>query len=186
MLPARFKFLEEIGVLPKLVAAAIQYLGVKEIPGAANNPVIMDMAKGLGVEKIYTSDDKMSWCALFINHLIRVVGKPLVDYKGDKYNLLRALYLLFWGEEVKLEDLRLGDVVILSREGGGHVALFIAFTKSGNIILLGGNQGNQVSFGEFDPARIKGIRRYYSTGILPESAKKYTVDGTGVISRNES
>ena len=71
ILPAQIKFLNTIGVLPKMLSSALQYLGVKEIPGAASNPVIMDMARGLGISNIYTNDDT-SWCALFINHLIRI------------------------------------------------------------------------------------------------------------------
>lgn len=183
-LPKQFEWLNTIGTLPKMLAAGLQYLGVREIPGMKSNPVIMDMAKGLGVSDIYKNDD-MSWCAVFINHLIRITGKPMVNYKNDKYNLLRALWLLNWGEEVELEDIRLGDLVILSREGGGHVTIFIAFTKKGNFIGYGGNQGNQTSFGEFDPKRIKGIRRYYATGI-PESAKQYIVSSAGILSTNES
>lgn len=184
MLPEKYKWLNTIGTLPKLVSVALQYLGVKEIPGIKSNPVIMDMARGLGVSSIYTNDD-MSWCAVFINHLIRITGKPIVDYKNDKYNLLRARHLLNWGEPVKIHDLRLGDVVIIERPGGGHVFIFIAFAKNGNVIGIGGNQGNQVSIAEFDVDRVLGVRRYYATG-MPESAKQYTVDSTGVLSTNEA
>jgi hypothetical protein len=93
MLPEKYKWLDTIGELPKMVAAALQYLGIREVKGESNNPAIMDMAKGLGVANIYTNDD-MSWCALFINHLIRITGKPAVDTNGDKYNLLRALFCI--------------------------------------------------------------------------------------------
>jgi len=183
-LPTQYKFLDEIGVLPKMLAAALQYLGVKEIPGAASNPVIMEMARGLGVSNIYTNDDT-SWCALFINHLIRINGKPIVDYKGDKYNLLRAKYMLNWGQSVKLEDALLGDVVIIERPGGGHVFILIGFTKAGNLIGIGGNQGNKVSIAEFDKDRVLGVRRYYATGI-PASAKRYVLNSEGVVSTNEA
>ena len=184
ILPAQIKFLNTIGVLPKMLSSALQYLGVKEIPGAASNPVIMDMARGLGISNIYTNDDT-SWCALFINHLIRINGKPIVDHKGDKYNLLRAKYMLNWGQPVKLENALLGDVVIIDRTGGGHVFLLIGFTKEGNVIGIGGNQGNKVSIAEFDKDRVLGVRRYYATGI-PASAKRYILDSTGVVSTNEA
>lgn len=183
-LPEKYKWLENIGVLPKLIAAAIQYLGVREIPGPKSNPVIIDMAKGLGLGKIYTNDDT-EWCALFINHLMRIVGKPLMDIKGNLYNYLRSLYLLNWGEEVKIEDACLGDVVILKRTGGGHVFLLIAFTPGGNPVGIGGNQSNKVSIAEFDKSRIVGIRRYYSIA-KPESAKRYVVDSDGLLSTNEA
>lgn len=184
MIPEKYKWLNTIGTLPKLVSAALQYLGVKEIPGQKSNPVIMEMARGLGVSSIYTNDD-MSWCAVFINHLIKITGKPIVDYKNDKYNLLRARYLLNWGHPVDKDDIRLGDVVIIERPGGGHVFILLAIAKNGNLIGIGGNQGNQVSIAEFDIDRVLGVRRYYATGI-PESAKKYIVDSSGVVSTNEA
>lgn len=184
MLPDKYKFLDEIGKLPKLVSAAIQYLGVKEIPGSASNPVIIEMARSLGISDIYTNDD-LSWCAVFINNLIKITGKPIVDYKKDRYNLLRAKYLLNWGEPVELKDALLGDIVIIDRVGGGHVFILIGFTKEGNLIGIGGNQSNKVSFSEFDKDRVLGARRFYATGI-PASAKKYILDSDGVVSTNEA
>lgn len=184
MLPANIQWLNTIGTLPKLVSAALQYLGVKEIKGSANNPVIMDMARGLGLQDIYTSDDTISWCALFINHLIRITGKPPLDPHGDLWNLLRAKYLVNWGHSISLPDALLGDIVVINRDGGGHVFILIAFTKDGNLIGIGGNQSNMVSVGEFDKDRVISIRRYYSISI-PESAKRYTIDSTGKLSTNE-
>lgn len=183
-LAPRDQWLLNIGTLPKIVAAALQYLGVKEIPGAASNPVIIDMAQGLGVGKIYTNDDT-SWCALFINHLLRITGKPAVNIAGNLYNYLRAKWMLHWGNEVKLEDAVLGDIVILDREGGGHVFILLGFTKDGHLIGIGGNQGNQVSIAQFSKDRVLGVRRYYATG-LPASAKRYTIDSLGKMSANEA
>ena len=144
----------------------------------------MDMAKGLGIDSIYTSDDTQAWCALFINHLIRISGKPMLDIKGDKYNYLRARYMANWGNPVERGEEKLGDVIILKREGGGHTGLFIASTDKG-IILLGGNQGSAVSFSEFDDNRIIAARNYYSIAP-PDSAKLYTIDSTGKLSTNEA
>src|SRR5690349_8624851 len=78
MIPDKYKWLETIGTLPKMVATALNYLGVKEIPGEKSHPIILMMASDMGLGKIYTNDD-ISWCALFINYLIRVTGKPAVD-----------------------------------------------------------------------------------------------------------
>lgn len=183
MLPEKYRWLETIGPLPKLVAAGLQYIGVKEIAGTANNPAIMDMAKGIGVENIYTNDSTIPWCALFINHLIRITGKPALDPKGDKWNLLRAKFLVNWGKPVARGEEKLGDIVIINRESGGHVCLFIAETDRG-FIGLGGNQGNSVGFAEFESSRVLAVRRFYSTG-LPASAKKYHMDSTGKMSTNE-
>lgn len=182
-IPQKYQWVQTIGTLPKMVATAISYLGLREVPGKASNPVILRMAEDMGLGKIYKNDD-LSWCALFINYLIRITGKPAVDLKGDLYNALRAKWLASWGRMVTRGDERLGDVVVLSREGGGHVCLWIAETEKG-FIGLGGNQGNTVSFAEFPKERIIAIRRYYSIEP-PESAKHYNISGTGQMSMNEA
>lgn len=182
-LSPQHQWLNTIGPLPKLVEAALQYLGIKEIPGSASNPIILDMAKGLGLGKIYTNDDT-EWCALFINHLLRICGKPPVNLKGDIYNLLRARWLANWGEGVRRGDERLGDIVVLSRNLGGHVFILLAITKAGNFVGIGGNQSNSVTIAEFSKDRVIAVRRYYATG-MPPSAKQYIVGSTGRISTNE-
>lgn len=169
--------------LPKLLTAALQYLGLRETPGAANNPIIMDMAKGLGVDKIYTSDSLQAWCAVFINHLIRITGKPLQIPK-DLYDLLRALKTAKNFDLIPKSEWLMGDVILLSRSGGGHVFIAIAESSTGNIIGIGGNQGNMVGFAEFDFDRVVEVRRYYATGI-PESAKRYKLNSSGQLSTNE-
>lgn len=184
-LPKQYEWLNKIGTLPKLVVAALQYLGIKEYPGSANNPVIMEMANGLGVKNIFTSDSDQAWCAVFINHLLRICGKPPVDLKGDKYNLLRARWLANWGYPVIRGEEKLGDIVVLKRDKGGHVFILIAKTKKGNFVGIGGNQGNSVTIAEFSKDRVIAVRRYYATGI-PTAARGYVVDDTGIISTNES
>lgn len=184
MLPEKYQWLDTIGELPPLVSAGIQYLGIKEVIGKSSNPAIMHMAETIGVHKIYTDDDQ-SWCAVFINFLCKISGLPVVNPGKDSYNLLRAKWLLNWGEEVPVSDMKLGDIGILKREGGGHVFIIIAKTPQGNVIGLGGNQSNSVSFSEFDSKRLLGVRRHYASAI-PESAKLYTISSEGKLSSNEA
>lgn len=182
-IPSQYQFLYNIGTLPKLVSAGLQYYGIHEIKGTKNNPVIMDMAKGLGIDDIYTSDDQLSWCALFINHLIRITGKPLVDIENDKWNYLRAKWVLHWGNPVAKGQEKLGDILIFDRTGGGHVALYIAESGS-TYYVLGGNQSNSVNITEIAKDRLIGVRNYYSINP-PASAKKYFIDSLGNLSFNE-
>lgn len=182
-LPVKYQWIENIGTLPKLLAAGLQYLGVKEIPGAKSNPVIMDMAKGLGIDDIYTNDD-ISWCAVFINHLIRITGKPPVNHKGDRYNLMRAKWLVNWGNPVALGDEKLGDIGIFIRPGGGHVGIIIAENVSA-FLVFGGNQDNQVGFTWIKKSRLAACRRFYATGA-PKSAAKFIINESGELSTNEA
>lgn len=169
--------------LPKMVSAALQYLGVKEFPGVKNNPIIMDMAKGLGLEKIYTNDSLIAWCAVFVNHLIRITGKLLQKPK-DLYDLMRALKTAQDWELIPRDQWVMGDVMLLSRSGGGHVFVAICESATGNPIGIGGNQSNMVNFAEFDFDRVVEVRRYYKTG-MPESAKRYKLGVSGVTGGSE-
>lgn len=176
----KYKWLEEIGQLPKLVAAGLSYLGLKEIPGSKHNPVIMNMAKELGVDKIYTSDE-MSWCALFICYLCKISDKPM-PFTG--YEVLRAASFANWGNPVARGDERLGDIAVFKRPGGHHVGIVIAVTDK-SIVVLGGNQSNSVSITEIAKIRLLTCRRYYSIAA-PVSAKRYVVTSTGKLSKNEA
>jgi uncharacterized protein (TIGR02594 family) len=183
MLPAPYTYLDTIGTLPKMIASAIQYLGIREVPGKGSNPVIMNMAEGLGLKGIYTDDD-MSWCAVFIGHLCKVAGKPLPDTKGDKYNLMRAFSYTWWGSEVTKKDAMLGDVIVKKRKGGFHVCLYVG-ESTNTFHVIGGNQSNSVTFAEIKKSEVIAVRRLYAIAP-PASVKKYIISSTGVVGGNEA
>lgn len=183
-LPKQYEWLNKIGPLPKVLQIGLQYIGIREVKGMQNNPVIMQMAKELGVADIYTNDDT-AWCAVFMNYVLKLAGKPMTHLSVDKYGVLRAKTFLDWGLEVPEDEWRLGDIVILNRKKGHHVCIIIAKTKKGTFIGYGGNQSDSVGFSEFKWDRIAGIRRYYAVG-MPDSCKQYTMTSSGKISTNES
>lgn len=176
----KYEWLQKIGPLPKLVQAGLSYLGLKEYPGPSSNPVIMQMAKDLGVSNIYTNDD-MSWCALFMCYLCKITGKPM-PYRS--YEILRAASFATWGNPVARGDERLGDIAVFKRPGGNHVGIVIAVTAT-TIVVLGGNQSNAVTITEIAKTRLSACRRYYSIAA-PESAIQYVVSSTGKLSTNEA
>ena len=180
MIPQKYQWLETIGVLPKLVSAGLQYLGIKEIPGSASNPVILQMAKELKVDTIYTNDD-IAWCSLFISYLCQITGKPL---PGNDVELLRAASFVNWGNQVIRGQEQLGDILIFTRPGGNHVSLYIAESDH-SFHCLGGNQSNSVSITEISKYRLSAARRYYATNA-PDSARKYFIDSSGHLSSNEA
>ena len=64
---------------------------------------------------------------------------------------------------------QIGDIVVLRRGTGpqpgpedttapGHVGLFAGY-EGGNVLVLGGNQGDEVNISRYDRGRILGIRR---------------------------
>lgn len=183
MLPEKYNWIETIGPLPKLVAAALNLYGIREVPGIQNNPVIMNMAKTLKIEDIYKNDDT-SWCGLFMSYLCTICEKPLPDLKGDKFNYLRAKWFQTFGNPVKKGEERFGDVGVFDRPGGGHVGLLIA-QSTNTWHILGGNQGNSVNIVEIAKTRFITARNFYAIGP-PESAKQYILSSSGVLSTNEA
>ena len=128
----------------------LDFYGLKEIPGAEHNPVIVKWFQDLGFTRI--RDDETAYCSLWINwlawslHLERSgkldarswlgVGKPVEDPQ-------RGHVTVFWRRS--LSDWR------------GHVGLFVR--KEGNLIyVLGANQDNQVNIKGYPENRLLGYR----------------------------
>lgn len=168
--------LKSIGVLPKLLSAGLQYLGVKEFPGLkSNNPIIMNMAKQLGIAKIYQNDE-MAWCALFMSFLCLITGKPM-PFAG--YEIVRAASFVKWGNEIGAGQACLGDVVVINRAGGYHVAILIGVTDKNTYIIFGANQSNKVGFMEIEIDRVIAYRRFYKTEAPDSASKLYRLDSSG-------
>lgn len=58
------------------------------------------------------------------------------------------------GYGTRLDKPAYGCLAVLTRKGGGHVAFVVGKDKNGNILLLGGNQGDMVNIAAFPPSRI--------------------------------
>jgi uncharacterized protein (TIGR02594 family) len=68
----------------------------------------------------------------------------------------RAHSWIAWGS--RTETPAVGDVAVITRDGGFHVGIVLRVTDE-SIWLLGGNQGNAVSVAQFDRKRVVQIRR---------------------------
>ncbi len=132
---------------------ASSYLGVRELADAASNPQIdkwiRDINPGLAT-------DSTAWCSAFAHAVAEESG-----YKGS--GKLNARSWLGVGDEVPAKQAKQGDVVVLWRDNKsswkGHVGFFQGYDKKGNIRILGGNQGNEVSIKTYPANRLLGVRR---------------------------
>ena len=141
-------------MMPLWMKIAYQYLGTLERPGAANNPVIVDMYALSGNPGV--KHDSVPWCAAFVGACLRKAGHtPTGSLMARSYEK--------WG--LKLNDPFFGAVGVKSRAGGaawqGHVGFVVGATKD-RIFLLGGNQGDAVSVASFP-------RRDFTAYRWPES-----------------
>jgi uncharacterized protein (TIGR02594 family) len=182
MIPDQYKWLLGIPVLPRMVAEGLKLmeLNTKEIPGAAANPVILQLANEALVGNIYKSDET-AWCAVAQTALALRAGKE-VPFTG--YDRLRAKSFLKFGNEVI--NPVLGDTLVFTRTGGGHVGTYIAEDEKAYHVM-GGNQKNAYNIIRIEKNRLSGARRpVYKTGMPASATKRYVSPNGTAISTNEA
>lgn len=134
--------------------AALAHLGLKEWPGSRHNPTIVGFAAATG--NPWVQDDETPWCASFVGAVLAQVGLP---HTGR----LNARSYLEWGVDVPFTEAERGDVVVFWRESPsswkGHVGFFHGYNEAGDVLVLGGNQGNSVSIATYPANRLLAVRR---------------------------
>lgn len=131
--------------LPELpwMAEARRYIGLAEVPGKAHNPTIV---RWLATLKAWWSDDETPWCGTFAAHCVRHAGRALPQH------WYRALA---WADAgARLDKPAYGCIAVFARKGGGHVGFVAGRDRAGNLLVLGGNQGNRVSIAKFEASRV--------------------------------
>jgi uncharacterized protein (TIGR02594 family) len=132
---------------------AQRFIGVGEVKGTLDNPQILAM---LRLDGDWPEHDEVPWCSAFVNYIAWLLRLP-------RSKNLAARSWLEIGKPVELENAIVdSDVVILSRDGGGHVGFFAGLDRKGVetcVLMLGGNQGDKVCVASFPVARVLGVRR---------------------------
>jgi uncharacterized protein (TIGR02594 family) len=103
-------------------------------------------------------------------------GRPVVD---------KPLWALNWNNfGVRVTNPMLGDVLTFTRNGGGHVGLYVGEDATAYHVL-GGNQGNQVSVTRIAKSRLSQARRpeYNSQ---PTNIRTIQLASNGALSTNEA
>ena len=175
MLPTQYQWLTTIAP-PKVIAEALQLYGTLEKIGPASNPVILEWASEVGLSKTYTGDD-IPWCGLFVATVVNRAGYEVVDKP------LWARSWLDYGINAQVPSL--GDVLVFSRDGGGHVAFYVA-EDAMCYHVMGGNQSDSVSITRVNKTRLLGARRSKWKIAQPASVKPYKIGANGVVSTNEA
>lgn len=131
-------------------------IGVKEIPGTGkNNPRILQyidtfaylkdiVDAKIDPNKKLSDMDETPWCACFVNWCLIQSGKP----RGPS---ARAIDWLRYGKA--LDEPAPGAITVIKKVkgkdttgttgSGNHVSFFVE-KRAANVVLLGGNQGNEV------------------------------------------
>lgn len=133
---------------PAWLAEARKHIGTREIPGARHEPKIVQWWKA--IKRGGIKDDETPWCAAFVGAMLEQVG-----LMSSRFESARSY--LQWG--VPLAIPAVGAIAVFTRQGGGHVGFIVGQTPDGqSLLILGGNQGNEVNVRSISKARLTGIR----------------------------
>lgn len=173
---------------PSMIREAWRLYGTQEKPGGANNPEIMKWARELEAaigRNLGYDADSIPWCGLFVGVVTARAGKAEQIPKTP-------LWARSWAEfGLKSPGAGLGDVLVFSRDGGGHVGLYVGegmHDRLGAVYhVLGGNQGDAVSIAQIEKRRCIAVRRPRWHVKQPASVASIWIgEGHGHVSNNEA
>lgn len=162
---------------PSWISVARKYVGTKEVPGSGNNPVIIRWWQAI---RSAIRDDLSPWCAALVGGVLEEAG--IVSSRSAA-----ARSYLKWG--TALSKPAYGCVVVFWRGAptgwSGHVGFVVGKDQRGNLMVLGGNQGDMVSIKPFGTERVLGYRWPAGSFAVPNySLPLFTSDGR--VSQNEA
>jgi len=171
------------GTVPRHIQVAFSLVGTKEIVGSKHNATILQWAKDLGLEKIYTKDET-AWCGLFFAHVMKEANRRVDLSTKDPYDYLRALKYVNMPNVTKVAkgEEMFGDILIFQRPEGGHIGFYSSESEKA-FSVLGGNQGNAVSLVNIAKDRLVACLRPNYISFKPQ---KYITASNGKISTNEA
>ena len=173
LLPKQFNYLATKAG-PRVLIEALRWFGVKEAPGPnIDNPAILAWAAFVGASSYY-KHDATPWCALFISFVVKMAGFALPN------DPLRALSWARFGTAVPAGQAALGDILVMERDGGGHVTMYVG-EDTHYYYGLGGNQGDAVCIAAFPKARITHVRRCPWKVSQPDEVRAVHVNAAGVV-----
>ena len=132
---------------PKWLQLARGQIGLREVKGGQHAPEIVQFWKD--IKRSGIKDDETPWCAAFVGAMLERAGIRSSRFESAKSYLQ-------WG--VLVPEPCLGCIVVFTRDGGGHVGFVVGQDKAGNLLVLGGNQGDAVSIKTFPRDRVSGYR----------------------------
>lgn len=153
---------------------AYSLIGEREIPGPKHNPLILKMWQA--IHSGWFKDDETPWCAGYVGYCLEQNG-----IKSTRSAAARS-YEKFG---VKLSRPAVGCIVVFTRKGGGHVGFVVGKDRYGNLMVLGGNQGNMVKISPFSLDRVTAYR-WPSIWPAEHRFDLPVIDSNGKVSTNEA
>lgn len=137
---------------PEWLKIAIHEMGVTEIQGPKSEERILQYH---ACTTLKAMEDEVSWCSSFMNWVMAQSG-----IKGT--NSAAAISWKNWGRAWTPQDGLIGGIAVFSRPtpenpNAGHVGL-IWWHMGTSILVLGGNQSNQVKISTYRPKGLLSVR----------------------------
>ncbi len=161
---------------PVWYKAAKKYIGLREIVGIKHQPLVVRMWARIKMAGI--KDDETPWCAAF-------VGSCLEECEIRSTRSGWALDYAKFGQ--KLDFPAVGAIAYKKRVNsagkiiGGHVAFVAGKNSKGQLMLLGGNQGNKVGIDPFAQSGILGYRWPNGYPLPPRAELPLVTGGTTAV-----
>lgn len=119
------------------LAVAEKHIGLAEIPGVNHHPLILSMWKA--IKRGGIQSDEVPWCAAFVGYCLENVG-----IVSSRFEAARSY--MTWGQGLAAP--LYGCIGVFNggptRPGLGHTGFIVGRNQAGLLMVLGGNQGNQV------------------------------------------
>ncbi len=138
----------------KAYELARTFIGTKEIVGSKHNPLVVQWFADVGHS--WVNDDETPWCAAFVGAMLKLSG-----YRFTGKLNARSYADTPSNTKVRERDAKPGDIVVFTRGSNGwsgHVGFFVKQTEL-SILVLGGNQNNEVNERWYTKSRLIGIYR---------------------------
>ncbi|RAH98786.1 hypothetical protein DLJ53_24420 [Acuticoccus sediminis] len=145
------------------------HIGLKEVPGAQHNPLIIEWGKQSGID--WWNNDEDAWCAVAVNGALINSGYP---------STRSALARSFTRYGTRLSRPVRGAIVVFPRGSNplyGHVGIVESVRSDGTIVIINGNSGNAVRRSVFRQSSIlpDGIR-WPPGAVAPAESEPHGAD----------
>jgi len=160
---------------PVWLRRARQEIGVTEIAGKQHSKRVLSYWE---LSKLPFRDDETPWCAGFVGAMLEDCG-----IKSTRSGMARSYQN--WGQPCGAVP---GAIVVFwrgSKSGGsGHVGFVTGKDQRGNLLVLGGNQGDAVNIKPFSQDRVLAYR--WPAGFSPSGAQLSVEHSNADVSQNEA
>lgn len=143
-----------------------KFIGIHEVRNRdVVNSFWKDTVSPYNYEHLF-KDKNHSWCSAYVGSMLKRSGVDIKD-TTSKRPIESSQYWL--GTGVLMEEPEFGCIVVFDWGGGkGHVGFCTGKTKTGSLIILGGNQNDAVNEKAFLLGKVAGYVWPEGTPYLPE------------------